>query len=147
LQRHAALAAAVRRLKTVPGVGAKTVVPLLVLLYRWQVLTNGQGSAKGLTAYVGLDPQPYESGTSVRKPATISRMGDRVLRRKLYMGALGGIRGQNPLRAFYQRLVGRGKQKRVALVAAERKLLVWAWKVFQTQTDFDPAKVGQLAAA
>ena len=147
LQRHAELAAAVRRLKTVPGVGAKTVVPLLVLLYRWQVLTNGQGSAKGLTAYVGLDPQPYESGTSVHKPATISRMGDTVLRRKLYMGALGGIRGQNPLRAFYQRLVGRGKKKRVALVAAERKLLVWAWKVFQTETDFDPAKLGQLAAA
>jgi hypothetical protein len=44
-------------------------------------------------------------------------------------------------------LVGRGKQKRVALVAAERKLLVWAWKVFQTQTDFDPARLGQLAAA
>ena len=111
------------------------------------MLTNGQGSAKGLTAYVGLDPQPYESGTSVRKPATISRMGDTTLRRKLYMGALGGIRGQNPLRAFYQRLVGRGKKKRLALVAAARKLLVWAWKVFQTETDFDPAKLGHLVAA
>jgi transposase len=71
-------------------------------------------------------------------------MGDKVVRRKLFMGALGGVRGQNPLRAFYQRLVGRGKKKKLALVAAARKLLIWAWKVFQTQTDFDPAKLEHL---
>ena len=146
LMRHAELARAVARLRTVPGVGAKTVVPLLVLLWRWQVLTHGQGDAKGLTAYVGLAPQPFESGTSVHKPATISRQGDKVVRRRLFMGALGGIRGQNALRAFYQRLVGRGKKKKVALVAATRKLLIWAWKVFHSQTDFDPAKVAQRGA-
>ncbi len=70
-----------------------------------------------------------------------------MVRRKLCMGTLGGIRGRNPWRAFDQRLVGRGKQKKVALVAATRKLLVWAWKVFQTQTDFDPAKFPALIAA
>jgi transposase len=144
LKQHAELRAAVQRLQTVPGVGAKTGVPLLILLYRWAVLTDGQGTAKGLAAYVGLDPQPHESGTSVHKSPTISRMGDKVVRRKLFMGALGGVRGQNPLRAFYQRLVGRGKKKKLALVAAARKLLVWAWKVFQTQTDFDPAKLAHL---
>lgn len=144
LTQHAELRAAAQRLRTVPGVGAKTVVPLLVLLWRWEVLTDGQGTAKGLTAYVGLDPQPHESGTSVRQTPTISRMGDKVVRRKLFMGALGGIRGQNVLRAFYHRLVGRGKKKKLALVAAARKLLVWAWKVFQTKTTFDPAKLEHL---
>ena len=146
LQHHGHLAAAAQRLRTVPGVGAKTVVPLLILLWRWQVLTAGQGSAKGLTAYVGLDPQPYESGTSVHRASTISRMGDKTVRRRLFMGTLGGIRGRNPLRAFYERLVGRGKKKKVALVAAARKLLVWAWKVFQSDSVFDPAKVVQLGA-
>ena len=147
LRRHPVLQAAMRRLRTVPGVGAKTVVPLLILLWRWQVLTDGQGTPKGLTAYVGLDPQPFQSGTSVHQTPTISRMGDKVVRRKLFMGTLGGIRGRNPLRAFYQRLVGRGKQKKVALVAATRKVLVWAWKVFQTQTDFDLTKFEHLIAA
>ena len=123
------------------------MVPLLVLLWRWHVLTEGQGSAKGLTAYVGLDPQPHDSGTSVHKPATISRLGDKVVRRRLFMGTLGGIRGRNPLRGFYERLVGRGKKKKVALVAATRKLLVWAWKVFQTQTVFAPTKVASHVAA
>ncbi len=39
--------------------------------------------------------------------------------------------------------MGRGKRKQVALVAAARKIVVWAWKVFQTQTVFDPSKTGQ----
>ena len=122
------------------------MVPLLVLLWRWERLTEGQGSGKGLTAFVGLDPQPYTSGTSVHKVASISRMGDGGMRRRLFMGTLGGVRGKNPLRAFYERLVGRGKKKKVALVAAARKLLVWAWKVFQTRTVFDPAKCGHFGA-
>jgi transposase len=140
IREHAHLKDALKRLRTVPGVGPQTVVPLLVLLWRWQVLTDGQGSTKGLVAYAGLDPQVFESGTSVRKRGTISRKGDRVMRRRLFLAVLGGARHSNALREFYQRLVGRGKRKMVAMVAAERKLLVWSWKVFQTQTEFDVQK-------
>jgi transposase len=110
-------------------------------MYRWHSLTAGQGDAKGLTAMVGLDPTLHESGTSVRGPRSISRQGQAQLRRLLFLGALGGVRGKNPLREFYQRLVGRGKPKVVALVAAARKILCWAWAVFQQKTTFDPAKV------
>ena len=68
-------------------------------------------------------------------------MGDQAVRRRLFMGALGGVRGDKPLRAFYQRLVGRGKPKLVALVAAARKLLIWAWAVFRRQTVFDATRL------
>jgi transposase len=146
LGQYEELKEAAVRLRSVPGVGAKTVVPLLVVLWRWEVLTRGEGSAKGLTAYVGLDPEPYESGTSVYSPASISRKGDGMLRRRLYMGVLGGIRGKNALRGFYERLVGRGKKKKVALVAAERKLVVWSWKVFQSGGVFDASKCSRAAA-
>ena len=67
-------------------------------------------------------------------------MGDKVTRNKLYMGALGGVRGQNVLTDFYKRLVGRGKAKRLALVAAARKILVWSWAVYVNEVDFDPTK-------
>lgn len=133
---HATIQASVRWLRTVPGVGPQTVLPLVALLARWQTLTAGQGSAKGLTAYVGLDPQPHESGTSVRRPATISRQGNRARRGKLYMAALGGVRGNNRLRAFYQGKVRAGKPKKLALVAAAHKLLCWAWAVFLDQAPF-----------
>lgn len=134
------LQAQVRLLRSVPGVGAKTVLPLLVLLTRWQVLTDGQGLAKSLVAYVGLDPQTAQSGTSLQGPGMISRMGNKAVRHWLFMSALGGKRGRNPLRAFFERLVGRGKPKKVALVACMRKILIWAWAVFRQQTPFDPTR-------
>lgn len=139
-QQQTQVAAAVERLRTVPGVGARTVLPLLVLLQRWDHLTQGRGTAQGLVAYVGYDPQPYESGTSVRRRATISRQGDRGLRARLYMAALGALRGRNPRRSVYDRLVGRSKAKKLALLAAARKLLVWAWAVYRQQQPFDPAR-------
>lgn len=142
LTQHPELAQARARLLSVPGLGQKNVLPVLVLLWRWQVLTEGQGESKGVVAYAGLDPLTCESGTSVKKAAPISRLGERNVRRLLYMGALGAIRGNNPVRAFYQRLVGRGKAKKLALVAAARKILVWAWAVFHSGLPFDAAKVG-----
>lgn len=130
-----------RKLRTIPGVGPTNVLPLLVLLIRWDLLTHGLGTSRELTAYVGLDPRHYQSGQTVFKRATISRMGNRTMRRFLYMGALGGVRGQNPLRLFYERLVGRGKAKKVALVASARKILVWSWAIFQQDTIFEPDRV------
>jgi len=128
-------------LLTVSGVGEKNVLYILVMMHRWGVLTDGEGDAKGLVAYLGLDPKPHESGTSVYKRARISRQGNRRLRSRLYMSALGGIKGKNsPLRAFYNRLVGRGKPKKLALVAATRKILVWSWAVYKSNTPFDAAR-------
>lgn len=137
-QQHTHLQDDAQRLLALPGIGRKVVLPLLVQLHRWQTLTAGQGSTKGLTAFVGLDPQPYESGSSVRKRSSISKMGNATLRRLLYMGALSAVHGQNPLQTFYQRLVGRGKAKKLVVVAAARKLLSWAWVLFSRQADWNP---------
>jgi len=139
---HDALQQAHTRLLSVPGIGQRTVAPVLSLLTRWQATTGGAGTSKGLVALVGLDPRPYESGTSVHRHATISRQGDRLLRARLYMGALGAaVHGHSPLQQFYARLVARGKAKRLALVAAARKILIWAWAVFTSGQPFTPTKV------
>jgi transposase len=130
-----------KRLRQLPGGGPKNAPHLLLLLCRWDILTAGQGTAKQLTAFVGLEPTPYSSGSSVFKRASISKMGDSHIRSLLYRGALGGVRGHNPLRNFYQALVKRGKAKRLALVASARKILVWAWTCFSRQVDFDPTKI------
>jgi transposase len=145
LQAHTALQETAAQLQTVPGIGARTVLPLLVTLGRWHARTAGQGPAKGLVAYAGLDPVPYESGTSVHRHATISRQGNRALRSRLYWCALGAIRGDNPVRAFYHRLVAHHKAKKLALVAAARKILVWAWAVYRQQSVFDPSRAAAAA--
>jgi transposase len=134
-----------RKLRTIPGVGPVNVLPLLVMLVRWDLLTHGQGTSRELTAYIGLDPRHYQSGQTIFKRATISRMGNRTMRHFLYMGALGGVRGQNPLRSFYEGLVDRGKAKKLALVASARKILVWSWAIFQQDTVFDPERVAPIS--
>jgi transposase len=147
VQRDPNLKREAKRLRSVPGVGEKNVLPILLLFYRWRARTSGRGTPKGLVAFAGLDPQPYDSGRSVHKRATISKMGDRAVRHYLYMGALGGVRGKNALRTFYHRLVSRGKAKRLALVAAAHKILIWAWAVFSQDVDFDPSRFPQEATA
>ncbi|MCB0183394.1 MAG: IS110 family transposase [Caldilineaceae bacterium] len=129
-QQHEYLHQNLRRLLALPGVGPKVVLPLLVKLLQWQNLTAGKGDASGLVAFIGLDPQPFDSGRSVHKHPGISKMGDSEVRRLLDMGALGGVRENNPLKPVYQRLVGRDKAKKVVLVAAARKILVWAWTLY-----------------
>jgi len=130
LKQDAALHQQVRLLRS---------LPLLSLLHRFQARTSGQGTAKQLVAFVGLDPQPKESGNSVYKRPTISRKGDTHMRSLLYLGALGGKRGQI-LKQIYQQFLDRGKAKKVALMACARRILVWAWAIFRANSPFDPLR-------
>jgi hypothetical protein len=53
------------------------------------------------------------------------------------MGALGG-KGVT----FYQRLLGKGKKAKVAIVASARKIIVWCWAVFRQGCSFDFSRFG-----
>lgn len=133
-------AAAMRHLRGVPGIGSKISAVLWVRFQRFEARTCGQGTAKGVTAFIGLDPCTHESGSSIARPAHISRMGDGWIRDLLFMGAMSAVQGNNPLRTFYERLVARGKSKKLALVACARKMLVWAWAVYRYGKPFDPTR-------
>ena len=139
IDRHPDVKEQLDQLDSIPGVGVKTVLPLFALLARWDAMTGGQGSDKALTAFVGLDPGTSQSGTRNRR-GHISKTGDPEMRRLLFMAALGGKRGKNPLRDFYQAMVGRGKLRMVALVASAHKILLWGWAIFRSHTYFDPSK-------
>lgn len=141
LNQNADLKSEASLLLTVCGIGPKTVLPILVFLHRWQARTAGQGSAKGLVAFAGLDPQEHRSGDSVFKRPTISKMGCTFTRHRLYLAARGGVRARSgPLRHFYDRLRGRGKAYNLALIASARKILVWAFAVFSYQVPFDMSR-------
>jgi len=147
-KNHSHLEKQRKELKTVNGVGNQLADVMVVAMNRFNTLTESRGTSKAITAYYGLDPKPYESGSSVYKRPGISRQGNTDIRHFLYMGALGGVGGRNgknnntPLRSFYRTLVSRGKPKKVALVAAARKILVWCWAVFRQGKPFDPTRFG-----
>jgi transposase len=125
-------------LRSAPAIGEKLSLEMVVLCHHFWAYTAGQGRGKQLVALLGLDPQPHESGKS-KKRTFISHQGSAPLRAKLYCAALGGVRGNNPLRAFYHRLLAAGKPKKVALVACARKVLTWVWAIFTSNTPFDAA--------
>lgn len=139
IRRRAAAAASVAddiaRLQTIVGVGLLTAA---IVAVETRPLRAGAAPAQ-VVAYAGLDPAPHQSGTSVRGAGHISKTGNARLRQALYMAAVSAVRFNPVLRAFYERLVARGKPKKVALVAAARKLLVLMVALLTRHRDFDPA--------
>ena len=96
-------------------------------------------------AAAGLDPREHSSGTSVHQKTGISKAGNRHLRRALYMPALVAVQHDPHLRAFYQHLLEKGKEKLQALVAVMRKLLHAIFGMWKHQQPYDGAKLYQLA--
>jgi transposase len=80
-------------------------------------------SVREWVAHAGLDPKRHVSGTSVEQRPRISKVGNARIRRALYMPALVAIQHEPHVRAFYEKLVARGKRPIVATVAVMRKLL------------------------
>ena len=127
-------------LDSVPGIAATSAVQLLAEL----AVLAPDLEARQWVAYAGLDPREYASGTSVHKKVRISKAGNKHLRHALYMPALVAVQHDPHLRAFYLRLLARGKFKMQALVAVMRKLLHAFHGMFKTHQPYDGAKLFQL---
>ena len=87
-------------------------------------------------AHAGLDPRACQSGTSVDKPARISKLGNAHIRRALFMPSLVAVQHEPHVKAFFDTLVARGKTPLQAYVAVMRKLLHAIYGMFRTNTDF-----------
>ncbi|OOH84499.1 IS110 family transposase [Pasteurellaceae bacterium 15-036681] len=81
----------------------------------------GKLSSKRIASLVGVIPHPQESGQW--KGQSFCCGGRAAVRSALYMAVLSAVRYEPVFKAFYDRLVARGKLKKVALVACMRKLL------------------------
>lgn len=121
-------------LQTIPGIGAITAGIFLTETHALAAFH----SARQLTAYVGIAPAPYTSGSSVFKKPRISKIGNPRLRRAYYMAALSSIRFNPLMRSFYLRLAAKGKSKKLIVVAIARKLLVISFALCKSLKPFDP---------
>lgn len=95
--------------------------------------------APQVSRYAGLDVRLCQSGTSVKRPARLSKAGNAYLRAALYMPAMSAIRHDQRAKAFYETLVARGKKKIQALCAVMRKYLTGLWACFKNNMPFDSA--------
>lgn len=103
-------------LSSVKGVGSVTVSTFIADLPELGKL-NRQEIAK----LVGVAPINKDSGQTSGKRKTAG--GRASVRSVLYMATLVATRFNDTIKAFYQRLLAKGKPKKVALTAAMRKLL------------------------
>lgn len=104
-------------LTSAPGVGKITAKMLIAQLPELGRLTHKQ-----IAALVGVAPFNRDSGTLRGQRTTWG--GRRDVRVALYMATMSAIRANPPIKAFYERLIDRGKPGKVAMTACMRKLLI-----------------------
>ncbi len=116
IEANAANARRIEILQSVKGVGPVAISTFLAELPELGKLNRGQ-----IAKLVGVAPMNRDSGQLSGRRRTFG--GRSYVRRVLYMATLAATRFNPVIKAFYQRLLGKGKPKKVALIAAMRKLL------------------------
>jgi transposase len=114
-------------LRSVPGIG-----PVLSFILLSGLPELGRLNRKEIAALVGVAPFNWDSGKLRGKRAVWG--GRAHIRSALYMAALVASRRNPVIRVQYERLCAAGKPKKVALVAAMRKLLITLNSMLRTQT-------------
>jgi transposase len=108
-----------RLLQSIPGVGPATAATFLSEvgdIHRFQ-------SYREVVAFVGLAPRVNHSGKSTPGHGAMCKLGPAHLRQMLWMAAIVAKQHNPEVRAFYERLVGQGKAKKVAIGACAAKLV------------------------
>jgi transposase len=124
-------------LTSIKGVGPATA---------WAILANfpelGSCSAKQTAMIAGLAPLADDSGD--RQGQRRIRGGRDDLRSGIYMAAVSAKSSNPGLKAFYERLVAKGKLPKIALTAVMRKLIILANTLIREdrmwERDYAPAQ-------
>lgn len=121
-------------LTTIDGIGSGTAARLIAVLGD----PSDFRDERALAAYVGVVPALRQSGKRQASRAAATTIGNAALRTALYMPTLTAVRKNAWLKLFYERLVAAGKPKKLALIAAMRKLLHAIYSVAKHRRAFVP---------
>lgn len=121
------------RLKSIPGIGKKTSLMIVVLTDGFDRFKSGSE----LCSYAGLTPIIRQSGSSVNGRARISKIGNQKLRNLLFMCSFNACKYNKACKAIYDRIVAKGKSKKLALIAVCNKLLKQAFAIAKSGLIYD----------
>ena len=131
----------IARLTSIPGVGKKTAIYVLLLTENFQKFPE----AKHLISFVGLAPIEKRSGSSIRGRSSISKRGNPVLRNLLFMCSFNACKNNRKCKELYERLVAKGKSKKLALIAVGNKLIKQMFGLVKNELMYDEMHVSQHA--
>jgi transposase len=121
-------------IESVPGLGKTTSAGLIASMPEL-----GQVSDKVAAALLGV--APYDDDSGKRRGERQIKGGRRKVRNLFYMACLGAATRHNPvLKAFYNRLIDKGKEPKVALTACMRKLIVILNTMIARRQKWDPTR-------
>lgn len=122
------------RITEIKGVGEKLA---LAIIADMPDVSNFQKSGQ-FSAFAGVSPSHFQSGSSVRGKSRISRLGSKSIRKVLYMSALV-VKNHNPhFQKFVQNLQKKGKAPKIIIVAIMRKLMCILFGMLKNSSNFDP---------
>jgi transposase len=127
------LAQRLKQIKTAKGLGDITILTVLAETRCFDLVTN----QKQLASYAGFDIVFNDSGLKKGK-TSISKKGNTFIRKALFMPALSACRANPRLKDFYQRLVAKGKNKKLAIIAVARKLLLLIYTLWKSNSPYSP---------
>lgn len=127
------------RLTSIPGVGKKTAVIFMVVTSNFESFE----SHKQLSSFLGLAPNERSSGSSIRGRSRISKASDGLLRNHLFMCSFTACTYNPQCKALYDRIVAKGKSKKLALIAVCNKLIKQAYGIAKSGLPYDPEYVGK----
>jgi transposase len=105
--------------KTVKGVGMVLAVQMLLHTHNYTRFE----SSRQFSAYCGLVPYPYQSGTSINGRNKIHPISDKKMKSLLSMSAISAIQHDKELKLYYQKRVEEGKPKMVVLNIIRNKIV------------------------
>ena len=129
------------KLNTIPGIGKKTAILLIVT-------TNGFKdfeSSKQISSYLGLAPNERSSGSSIRGKTRISKTGNPIIRNHLFLCSFTASVHNPQCRALYERIVAKGKSKKLALIAVCNKLIKQAYGISKSGLPYDKNYLSKLS--
>lgn len=120
-------------LTSVPGIGKKTAVTLLCVIGDISRFDNPQQ----IVGYFGLYPVIKESGDAKKKPH-LSRKGNNLLRRNLYLSAMVACCHDPYLRSIYLKSVEKGMSKKSAICKIMKKMLRMLYGMLSHNQHYNP---------
>lgn len=129
------------RVKSIPGVGNKTALLLIVATNGFRDFT----SSKQISSYFGLAPHERSSGSSIRGKSRIGKNGHPVMRNHLFLCSFTACQYNPQCKALYDRIVAKGKSKKLALIAVSNKLIKQAYGIAKSGLVYDENYGSKLA--
>jgi len=118
-------------ISTIPSIGQKSALYLCAFFLKYPL-----ANAKEMTALLGLDPMMKDSGT-FRGKQKISKHGGQQIRNLLYLPTLCAIQHNPRIKTFYEGLTARAKTKKLAVIAAMRKLILMAFSIYNPNPEIE----------